>query len=369
MGASLCAAALSGSLAATADEQKTQAEPFKKIKIAQIGVRHEHASGKIASLKMLPDYFEIVGIAAESAEEEAKHKNDACYRGLQWFGLDEIFDIPGLEAVAVETEMTELLPTASRCAERGFSMHVDKPLGQNLDECRAMFDVCRKNNVVMQPGYMYRTNQAIRLAIKAVREGWLGEIREVSANMDRNDTGADFRRWLATYRGGGMYDFGSHLIDFTVEMLGLPNEIHVHERPDPNDGLSDNTLSVLLYDRAIARLGVNERSPAGFQNRHLIVSGTKGRFELNPLENWSRNKDGKLPPLRVTMTLAEDTPEYKAGTHKIELAPFEDRYIGQLTEFAQIMRGEKENPYTLEYELSVQEVILAASGYIPWSKK
>ena len=33
----------------------------KRIRIAQIGVCHEHASGKINTLKRLPEYFEIAG--------------------------------------------------------------------------------------------------------------------------------------------------------------------------------------------------------------------------------------------------------------------------------------------------------------------
>ena len=34
---------------------------FNPVKIIQIGVCHEHANGKIQSLKLLRDYFDIVG--------------------------------------------------------------------------------------------------------------------------------------------------------------------------------------------------------------------------------------------------------------------------------------------------------------------
>ncbi|MBR4752051.1 MAG: Gfo/Idh/MocA family oxidoreductase [Thermoguttaceae bacterium] len=359
---------VAASLGTTALLAEERAEPFRKIKIAQIGVRHEHASGKITSLKLLPDYYEIVGIAAESPEWEKKYKNASCYSGLEWKSQEELLATPGLEAVAVETEMTELIPTAKRCAELGLHMHVDKPLGQNLDECRELFDVCQTHGVVMQPGYMFRTNQAFRLAIKAVQNGWLGEIHDVRANMNRNDVDPDFRRWLATYRGGGMYDFGSHLIDFVVEMLGAPNEISVFERPDP-DGLSDNTLSVLLYDKAIVNLRVTERAIDGFQNRCLSIIGSKGSFQLLPLEDFSRDpQTGKTVPLNVRLTLAEGNDEYERGTHHLQIDPFEDRYIGQLIDLAKFIRGEKNNPYTFEHELLVQKTILAASGYIPWTR-
>ncbi|MDO4575129.1 MAG: Gfo/Idh/MocA family oxidoreductase [Planctomycetia bacterium] len=342
-------------------------EEFRKIKIAQIGVRHEHASGKMSTLKMLPQYFEIVGIAAESPEEQKKHQNDGVYKNVPWMSREEILAIPGLEAVAVETEMTELIPTAVKCAEKGLHMHVDKPLGQSMEEITRLLDACRKNNVIMQPGYMYRTNQAFRLLLRAVRSDWLGEIHDIALDMCRNDTSPGFRKWLATYRGGGMYDFGSHLVDFVVELLGAPKEIRVFERPDPTDGLSDNTLSVFLYEKAIAEIRVSLRKIDGFSRRRLACHGTKGSFVLDPLENWSRDpKTKKMVPLNVRLTLDEPHEEYRKGLNELKIPPFEDRYIGQLTDFAQFVRGLKENPYSYDFEWMSQKAILAASGYIEY---
>lgn len=342
---------------------------FPKIKIAQIGVRHEHASGKMNTMKMAPDYFEIVGIAAESPQYQAQHEGKGVYRDLKWYSQDALLDIPGLEAVCVETEMTELLPTAMKCAERGLHMHIDKPLGQNLDELKQLIEVCRQKNVIVQPGYMFRTNQAFRLLLKAVRNGWLGEIHDVQLDMCRNDVSPGFRKWLATYRGGGMYDFGSHLIDFVYELLGPPEEIHVFEKPDPTDNLSDNTLSVMLYPKAIAQVRVSLRKIDGFARRRMVCHGTKGSFIVDPIESWSRDPNTKrIVPLNVTLTLDEPHEDFKKGVNTLKIQPYEDRYLGQMTDFAMFIRGEKENPYSYEYEIGSQKAILAASGYVPWEK-
>lgn len=351
-----------------ADEPLTE---FPRIKIGQIGVRHEHASGKMNTLKMLPQYYEIVGIAAESPDEEARHKNDAIYKNVKWMSQEELLAQPGLEAIAVETEMTETIPTALKCAEKGLHLHIDKPLGQDLDQLRALFEVCRKNRVIVQPGYMFRTNQAFRLLLQAYRSGWLGELHEIQLDMCRNDTSKGFRKWLASYRGGGMYDFGSHLVDFVAELLGPPESVTVFERPDPNDSLSDNTLSVLLYRKAIAEIRVSLRKINGFSTRRMAAHGTKGSFVVDPIENWAFDVDPetKMRMLNVTLTLQEDNDTYKKGVNKLKLPQFPDRYYGQLKDFALFIRGKKENPYTFEYELMSQKLILAASGYIPWTDK
>ena len=47
----------------------------KRLKIAQIGVRHEHAEGKMATMRTMPDEFEIVGVCAESpADRQGKRE-------------------------------------------------------------------------------------------------------------------------------------------------------------------------------------------------------------------------------------------------------------------------------------------------------
>ena len=156
-----------------------------------------------------------------------------------------------------------------------------------------------------------------------------------------------------------MYDFGSHLIDFVVELLGEPKEIHVFERPDPKDGLQDNTLSVLTYEKAIAEIRVSLRKIDGFKRRRLAAFGTKGSFVVDPIEDWTKHP---VPPLNVHLTLAESNEEFKAGTHDLKLDAFSDRYIGHLTELAKYIRGIKKNPYSYDYELLVQKIILTASN-------
>ncbi len=345
-------------------------EPFKKIKIVQIGVRHEHSDGKMAELRNLPDYFDVLGIAAESPEWEKRHKKDNVYKGLKWFDRKEILDLPGLEAVAVETEMTELMPTAVECAKRKLPMHVDKPLGEDLDQCKQMLDLCRKNNVLMQPGYMFRGNPAVQLGIKAVRNGWLGEITDIYATMNRYDLSPGFRKWLAGYRGGGMFDFGSHIIDIVVSMIGAPDEIKVIENPYGKDGLNDNTVSLLLYPKTIAQMRVNQLEYQGNLHRRLIVAGTAGTFELYPIEGtYTSYPTFTRDPLNVRLTLKNANSEYKAGTHYLKIDSPQGRYSEQLIDFAKYIRGTKTNPYSLDYEFLVQKIILAASGYIPWKKE
>ena len=103
---------------------------MKPIRIGQIGVGHEHASGIMAALRRLSDWYEVVGYAEE---DEPRWHSPKVYEGLERMTQQQLLDTPGLQAVAVETNMPELAATALRCMERGLHMHLDKPGGEALE--------------------------------------------------------------------------------------------------------------------------------------------------------------------------------------------------------------------------------------------
>jgi predicted dehydrogenase len=334
---------------------------MNKIKIGQIGVRHEHASGKMDALRRLTDHYEVVGLVVEEGAPEAAH---GIYGGVPQMTEEELFRVPGLQAIAVETDMKDLVTTATRCMERGLHMHLDKPGGEVLAPFRALVDGCRERGVAIQLGYMYRVNPAIGLCFRAVREGWLGDLFEVHTVMSRWDDD-NYRRFLQRFPGGAMFNFGSHLIDLVVAMLGRPDNVVAFQRATRDDGLMDNGLAVLEYPRATVTIRAAIVEVDGMRHRRLIVCGTKGTAEVYPLE---RPWNGYADPLQVRLTLQEDNAEFAAGTHLVDAGVMNNRYDDQLIELARIINGEIANPYPYEHELLVEEVVLAASGYTRWGE-
>ena len=91
----------------------------RKIRIGQIGTGHSHASGKLAAIRSLSDEFELVGIA-QPAEAAAKPvPNSGVYRGVKRMTEEELLATPGLEAVAIETELPHLVAAAKRAVAAG----------------------------------------------------------------------------------------------------------------------------------------------------------------------------------------------------------------------------------------------------------
>jgi predicted dehydrogenase len=334
---------------------------MKPIKIGQIGIGHNHASEKMRTLRSLPQLFEVVGVVEEDPFWREARGHFEVYQDIPWLTEEELFNIPGLEAVAVETDGFDLVPTASRCAARGLNMHLDKPGGESLAAFKALLDECERQGLCVQLGYMYRNNPAVNFCQNAVRAGWLGDIFEVHAVMSRLDDD-NYRQWIGQFKGGAMYIFGGYLIDIIVSLLGQPENVTSFQRPTRDDGVNDNGFAVLEYPRATASVRTSIVEIEGFKRRQLTVCGTKGTISICPLEH--HNTRYALDPLHVHLTLAEPCGAYAAGAHIIDVGVMNGRYTEQLTEFARIVRGEMPNPFPPCHELTVHQALLAAAGYI-----
>ncbi|MEW6356511.1 MAG: Gfo/Idh/MocA family oxidoreductase [Planctomycetota bacterium] len=309
------------------------------------------------------DYFELVGVvddAASDAPRQDRAVNYKPYEGVKWMTEEELLDSSEVEAVFVEKTNADLPDAALRCAEHGFHMHMDKPGGQDMAQFEKIVNLCRSENLVLQMGYMYRMNPALKLCRRALREGWMGDVFEIDMTMNRFDNNS-YREYISTFKGGAMYNFGGHLIDFVVSVLGRPERVTPFLKCTRDDGVEDNTLAVLEYAHANACVHTSITDPDSFPHRRVIVRGTKGTFELCPTEPIPYSK-----PMALRFTFAEANSEYAAGTHNITLPPMNTRYDDHLIEFARIVRGEIENPYPYEHELLVQEVLLAACGCTEW---
>ncbi len=334
---------------------------MRKIRIGQIGIGHNHASEKMAALRRLSDFYEVVGVVEEDESWWNRRGGFPEYQGVPRLTKEELFNTPGLEAVAVETDGFELLETARRCVDRNLSIHMDKPGGEKLEPFRDLLNEFRRKHLTIQLGYMYRNNPAIQYCFEAVRNGWLGEIFEVHAVMNRYD-GHDeaYRRWLAQFQGGAVYIFAGHLIDLVVAMLGRPLRVTPYLTKTRDDNLYDTGVAVLEYPRAVATVRTGVTEVDGMKHRRLIVCGTKGTIEICPLEHPADRY--RLDPLHLRLTLLEGNETFAAGTHIVDVGVMNGRYDNQLIELAKIIRGEMENPWPFPHELIVQEALLRASG-------
>lgn len=331
---------------------------MNKIKIGQIGIGHNHASEKMRAIRKFSDIFEVVGVAEEDNEWMKQRGNMDVYEGLKWMSEEELLATEGLQAILVENDVWKMTSTAQCCIDANLHIHLDKPGGEDIDEFEKLLFTAKEKKRTVQMAYMYRYNPAIQNCYKAIKEGSLGEIFEIDSMMSTEHS-AEYRDWLRHFKGGAMYIFGSHLIDLIVSMMGRPENIISFQKQTGFDGIEvpDNCLAVLEYKHGTSTVRINSTEVNGFGRRQFVVCGTKGTIEIKPFEK----------PTVMTLAMTGDGNAYEDHKSDVPLPEISGRYDEQILDFAKMIRGEKENPFTYEHELQVHKIILKASGFdIDW---
>jgi predicted dehydrogenase len=324
--------------------------PERPIRVGQIGTKHGHAAGKMEALRRLSPLFEVVGIVEPDPARRAAVERSRSYEGLAWMTEEELLNRPDLDAVAIETEGSDLLDVAERVVAAGKHVHLDKPAGESPPQFKRIMENASRQRLTVQMGYMLRYNPAFQLCYRAIREGWLGNIFSVEAVMGKV-LEAESRRELLRYPGGAMFELGCHLIDAVVYVLGKPRSVQAHSRRSSSaDGLADNQLAVLEYRDAIATVRSSFLEVEGFGRRQFVVCGDEGTLEIRPLE-----------PPHVRLALTRSRGGFRAGEQMVPM-PRLPRYDGEFIDLALVIHGEKPFAWPPEHDVAVQETILSASG-------
>ncbi len=323
---------------------------MRKIRIAQIGINeYSHGANIWESLRKQPELFEVVGYALPERERERLPQRMPIFEGYREMTVKEILEDPTIEAVAVETDEIYLTKYALMAAKAGKHIHMEKPGGAELAPFKELIATVKKQGTVFHTGYMYRYNPYVQELLEDVRQGKLGEILYVEAQMNCWHK-PDAREWLQNLPGGMMFYLGCHLIDLILLLQGEPKRV----LPLNKGALFG--MAALEYEKGISFAKTTAVERGGFLRRQLVVCGTEKTVELKPLEKYV---DGPLLITGKTESTATK-PWTEEGTYS-ECAPV-DRYDDMMAGFAAYVRGEKENPFTPDYELTLYKTLLNCLG-------
>ena len=327
---------------------------MKKIRIAQIGTSlYSHGSIIFDTLTKHPDLFEVVGYAFPEGEREKFPDQMGFFRGYPELTVDEILQDESIEAVAVETEEIYLTKYALLCAQHGTHIHMEKPGGLSLPLFEELVETVKRNGTVFHVGYMYRYNPTLIDIFNRVRAGEIGRVISVEAHMSgwRDERAT---KWLETFPGGMMFFLGCHLIDLVLRLQGEPRAIYPFNKATGvyDTAAKDFSMAVLEYERGVSFVKTTQTERGGFLRRQLVITGERGKFEVRPLEiNIGY-------PLQKTEYLLNTGTDWNDAGEKFASAPY-DRYNAMIRAFGEMVTGQRENPYTYDYELTLFKTLLA----------
>lgn len=325
----------------------------EKIKIAQIGTSETtHSVHIMTELLKQKDVFEVVGVA--DVDNHLVPINPI-FSKVPMLTVDEILNYPDLDAVLIECDEELITHYATLAAEKGFAIGMEKPgSASHTDFCK-LIDIVKQKNLVFNAHYMYRYNPAVTYAMEKVKNGELGDIHCIEAQMNIwHNKG--FRNRYGRFKGGIMFYLGCHMVDIVYRFLGTPDAIIPlsTNHGEENVNCTDLGLAVFKYKKgsSIVKVDAAEVGGAPFR-RYIIICGSKGTIKIDPIEYPVGNG--------LDATKVKEIYLNSGNVTETTFAPY-GRYAKMLSDFAAMVRGEKQNPYSYESEKELHRLIIEACG-------
>jgi predicted dehydrogenase len=182
------------------------------------------------------------------------------YKGCEAYNdFRELINRKDIDAVVINTpDHWHAIPVIM-AADAKKDIYCEKPLSLTITEAREMANAVRRNNIVFQTGSMQRSSSEFRKACELVRNGRIGDIKEIYISIggtskpcdlpeEPMEPGLDWDRWLGPspkrpynsilsprgvhthfpdwrnyreYSGGMMTDWGAHHFDIAQWGLGM----------------------------------------------------------------------------------------------------------------------------------------------------
>jgi predicted dehydrogenase len=331
---------------------------MEKIRIAQWGTKHGHASGKWRAL-VTNSQVEPVGIYEPDTQRRRDVEGKGPYEGAHFFDDPaEFMQDKSIVAVASEGGNHESLDQTLAIVEGGKHVWYDKPAGDDWAKWQQVISLARQQKLQVQMGFMLRYSDAFKQVDEWVKSGLLGQVFSLRAHMSTRITD-EMKKTISQHNGGIFFDLAAHMLDQVVWLLGRPQKVTSFLRNDATPEIpafADNGLGVFEFEQAMAFVDIAAMEARPMQRR-FEVYGTQGSAVIvEPFE----------PGQRLRLVLDEAAGGYQAGEQEIEL-PGQGRqrlYELELESFLAVIGGAQEPDRPYEHELLVQETLLRATGYI-----
>jgi len=252
--------------------------PNGKIRLACIGVGGQGTSNLRAFLAdervQVVAICDVDGQHRERAMELAKLTKADCYNDFR-----EVLARSDVVAIMNATPDHWHAQIAVAAAKAGKDMYSEKPLGASIGEGRAICEAVKQHQRVLQCGTWRRSGLKVRMACELVRNGYIGELKEIEVGVpgtfairggftglegpepvpahldyamwmgstpERPYTAARCHfnfRWIDEYAPGYITDWGAHFVDVAQWGAGMddttPVEVSATEVKRRDKGLYD----------------------------------------------------------------------------------------------------------------------------------
>jgi predicted dehydrogenase len=106
-----------------------------------------------------------------------------------------------------------------KCLKAGRHVVAEKPLAITTAECDAMIAAAKRSKVILSTYHNRHWDNIILGAMQHLKKGEIGKIVRVDVKMGGFGKPGDWWRSSKTISGGILYDWGVHILEYTLQMM------------------------------------------------------------------------------------------------------------------------------------------------------
>lgn len=272
------------------------------ITLAMVGGQHIHAPNFAQRMARAENV--VTKYQWDSLEDTARRRQEVT-GGEIASSPEQIFNDPEVDGVvicSITDKHIDLVPAAARAGKHVF---VEKPVGMNGTQAKAIAEAVNASGVLFQTGYFMRSNAANLKVRELIQDGTLGKITRLRlSNVHSGAIGGWFDtewRWMADVEQAGVGafgDLGSHVFDLLLWLMAGDAPVsctgHIEQAIARYPGCDEYGEGMVVFESgAVATIAggwVDHANP-----NQLEVSGTEGHARITNGQLYLR-----IPGMEIT---------------------------------------------------------------------
>lgn len=193
--------------------------------------------------------------------------------------LNEMLADANVDLVVVNTPNATHYEFTKKALQAGKHVVVEKPFTIEVEEAEELITLAKQQNKVLSVYHNRRWDSDFLTVKKMLAEKLLGDVVEAEIHYDRykEDLSPKLHKETPGPGTGALYDLGSHLIDQSVQLFGMPDAVFADMAILRKVSKVDDYFEVILYYpdlrvRLKATYVAREAAPS------FIFHGSKGSF-------------------------------------------------------------------------------------------
>lgn len=292
----------------------------QRVNVGILGLGRSGWSLHFKVIQQLADLYNIAAVSDPVKERRKEAQHEVQCEAFE--DVQAVIQHPEIDLIVVATPSHTHADLACQAMEAGKHVLVEKPMAVNVVEADRMVNVAQRTNRLLTVYQLRRLDPDYLKVKEIIQSGILGPI--ALARLTRHN----FRRrndWqtLLKYGGGMLNNWGSHIVDQGLQLLGEPPvQVFADMQKTVSVGDAEDHIKVTMKGKEGMTVDVEVTSCSAFPHPEWLVVGAYGSLQGTTRELTYKYYDPKdLPALRV-----EEGPAEGRSYGKPENVPWQEKH-------------------------------------------